>query len=72
MALRADSVYLSWQNRRRLRWLARAGYGDNADAVAEMIIWQWISEKFPHLAELEAQLEAMENEIPLTLEPEKE
>lgn len=69
---RNDSIYVKWQTRRRLKWIAKitgtrpglpAAEGVTADEVADRLLNEIIEQKYPNIDELERELEHAEKEL---------
>lgn len=60
--IRGDALYVSWQTRKGLGYVAKASKEQtNADAVAEVVLAQWLKEKHPDIvAHMKAQYESDE------------
>ena len=71
MSIRRDPIYLSYDVWRELRLLAKAqtdeGNIATADGVADTMLRQVLTEKYPQLREHEKQVAKMEKELIKTL-----
>jgi hypothetical protein len=70
--VRNDSIYVAWQTRRRLKWIAKAenkaqgvvtAAGATADEVADRLLNEIMDQRYPQLAEWEKKILATEDEI---------
>lgn len=49
--IRSDAIYVSYQTRKALRYVAKASGTNNPDALADKILWEFMEQSHPKVVE---------------------